>query len=231
MDRCLRAVVEELALQLEAAVPVGRAHEGHLLVLVRVVLRPARVLHRLLRPSLASEQQLHQLGSRRVEAEVEVRLDVDVVLAPAEVEMPHVLGRRARRLRLLEDDLHRAAAEVDDADGLLRRRGVKGLAQVVDGHPAVEALVDAIEEGGPLAPKQHSRVGKLVADRAQDGILRHWAHEPQPRGGHEEGGSGRHGFRGDFVPGEFQELAQRLASVRGRVLVRRQPRFDLEDVV
>ena len=83
-----------------------------------------------------------------VQAAPQVRLDVRVVPAPAKVHVLQVLAR-ARG----EDDLHAAAAQVDDAHGRYwGGTGVERIEQVVDGDPAVHALVGAAQQRRPLAP-------------------------------------------------------------------------------
>ena len=78
----------------------------------------------------------------------EVRLDVRLVPPPAKVHVLQVLAR-ARG----EDNLHAAAAQVDDAHGRYwGGTGVERIEQVVDRDPAVQALVSAAQQRRPLAP-------------------------------------------------------------------------------
>jgi hypothetical protein len=117
---------------------------------------------------MPADEQIEHSVARGVEAIPEMRLDVEAVLASAKVELLRVLSERARRRRRRrEDDLHRAAAEVDDADGLLRRCGrlglVEGVEQVVDRHPAEEALLAPVEQARPRAAEEEARRRQLGA--------------------------------------------------------------------
>ena len=108
---------------------------------------------------------------------------------------------------------------------------VERVEEVIDCHPAIEALVPAVEHPRPLTAEVEACGAQIRANRTQDGVLRTLAHHAQACGRHQEHGSSRYPIVWNPGLSVLDERRERRARLRRIVLECRESRLDLQQVI